>query len=624
MKNNLLLWSIIFILVQTLGWFSILDYKEQELKLLVGFIGALLLIINSIVIKQGLNLKAAQIILTIPIIFICTTSILFSDYKNYHFYYYLSIQAISFLLASIFILIEKNWDEKIKLLAQIIIVLTLLISFVGFIELFIFKKQAGRFLSGQQNISAVIALISMPSISYLLGKDKSYLNIAYQFLVILVILFLFRSRFALILSIIYISAYIYSTIKCRKLYKIGITFFVLLSLLILAINDSRFSTLLTGNDIYIRYYGYERFIKAIVDKFFLGYGLGTIHKIDAQYQNINPEIEILTGVFSFFSSHNDLLDKFVVGGLATGIIYIIINGYIFFAGLMRIINKKCDNAFIYIFITYLILLLQSLVDIHASNFNSLLLIYLFQALILYSLVNVSLSINKFSGAIIHIIFLLPVIFLIILKPINYVEKYNRLIQGIVFKLDISSDLNVLNTNIPHFSRLDTINQYNYLFNTPKENFNEKEFLKLTIHAKEFNRYYRPQIHLTSQFLSATQNQSELLKTYADIFYILSIENRYQTIANSSNVLLEISNEKFIYFESFNNKISILIPVELFNILIKVNSSMGSLHITDEYIDKTILSARGKNSLPLKPEEKYLLNLFFKEINSFARPVIFNK
>lgn len=281
---------------------------------------------------------------------------------------------------SVYLTLVLGKEEKYqKLFYLSLIGLAVIIVLTSFYEHFYLKIQAGRIITGYQNISSAILLISLPLLDKFQKLDWK-IKLIFHAVVMLSIILLLKSRLASIIGVLY-SVYYILNLKNNKKYYIVVILFILLLIPFGIIKiPERFSSLIYGNDVWFRVYIWERLIYAGLENFIMGSGFGKISLLTSEWQHVNPAVELLSGYDTFKSAHNDYIEKFIYGGIFSVLIGISFNFAIIFG---YIKNKKFElkNELI----IYIILLTHSLIDIHNSYLHSSILFSFFQFYLIYKI-----------------------------------------------------------------------------------------------------------------------------------------------------------------------------------------------------------------------------------------------
>jgi hypothetical protein len=280
---------------------------------------------------------------------------------------------------SIYLVIAVAEEKYLKLLYQSLIGLAVMIFLTSLYEHFYLKMQAGRIITGYQNISSAILLLSLPLLEKFQKIDWK-IKLIFHVLVMLTVILLLKSRLAAIIGILY-SVYYILNLNKNKIYYIVVILFLLLLVSFGFIKlPERFSSLIYGNDVWFRVYIWERLIYGGLENFIFGSGFGKISELTSAWQHINPAVELLSGYDTFKSAHNDYIEKFIYGGIFSVFIGFVINLFI----IIGYIKKKKFELKIELII-YIILLMHALIDIHNSYIHSLILFNFFQFYLIYKI-----------------------------------------------------------------------------------------------------------------------------------------------------------------------------------------------------------------------------------------------
>lgn len=507
--------------------------------------------------------------------------------------------------------------EGLKFFTQNIIFLAVVILVCGLYEFFFLGTQPGRIITGYQNISSTIILASIPLALEIKNINK-WLKLSYIILSFSVLILLFKSRFITLIAFLYLIYLIFKNINARHIYKIITLILLLIVICLIFINIDRFANLLVGNDIWLRLFIWDRLIIAGMNNFIFGSGFGKISIISNSSQYINPSIELIIGLNTFHSAHNDLIEKFIYGGVLSLLAHLFINGLIIF-GYFR--YRKFNEE--KIFLVYLFLFAASLTDVHNSNLSSL---------IFFHTIQLYLIIKIYENHNIRDLFLKSISFLILIpsfyflffnrNSISHINLYqsvsNEMIRGVASENRILE----LDSLAPHFMRIDFIKMQTYLIYKQGENFNKSYFEGLLLNTQKYNKYFAPQIQVASQYYSFVNNDEKYLNSLSDFLYSIGVNFRFINISMSGDrVKVLVSDVKNIHFMHDHDQVRIFIPYSLLEQLKIVNSSFGKNKLSSDQIslqvNNFVYTGIGDSS-----EAKELLMKFLNGINQISEKFVF--
>ncbi len=482
------------------------------------------------------------------------------------------------MLIAILLVIELVNKKNIEVFYGTLIFLSGLILLGTLFELFYLKSQPGRIVTGYQNISSAILLISIP----LINKIES-INFRIKLIIIailfLTIVFIFKSRFSTFIGLIYTIYLILDNKRINWHYKLIFGSFFVFTFTGAFYFTDRFLSLINGNDLWVRLGLWERLFTAGAGNFLFGVGFGNISVLTSSWQFINPSVELITTFNTFFSAHNDLLERFIYGGIVSVLISISINLLIIYCYFK---NKKYElkNELV----IYLILFFHSLIDIHNSTLTSLIIFNFFQLYLVFKIYeksNFHTSYLKFS----ILILLFPSITYIYKKDdlrdhvAHYQVTANNMIAGRFFDSDISR----IESQSPHFMRFDFIDMQTYLMHKSGQGFNQTLFETKLLNSRKYNKYYLPQIHVSSQYYSFISDERALTEIYSDYLYYKLINMNIINISfRSSGIQVVLYDKNHISMVDNQNSKVLYIPRNIFGELRRVNSSFGSLKLSDDF------------------------------------------
>lgn len=594
----------------------IANVEQQQPKLIISTMVAMILLLAALPLRKK---KISGVFLIASLLTIIDCFIGFIPGINTMVKTWIE-QSTTLTLAtiiSLLLIIGLDEENKIELFYKSILFIACLIFFSALYELIYLNTQPGRIITGYQNISSSILLISIP-ILLRIKNINQVIKLIISTIIFFVIVFIFKSRFSSIIGLLY---FIYIALNLKQIKRYYKLVFILSIIAIIAIAFSytnRFANLIVGNDLWVRLFIWERLFTAGMDNLLFGIGFGAIPVLTSSWQFINPSVELITTFNTFFSAHNDLLERFIYGGIISLIISIFLNVLIIY-GYFK--NKKYElNAEL---IIYLILWAHSLIDIHNSNLPSLLLFNFFQFYLIYKIYENS----RFS--LIHLKFTLP--FLLVpgftyffykdnIK--DYVNNYQLTTNSMISGNFNEENILWVKKQSPHFMRFDFIDMQTYLMYNSGKNFNKAIFEQKLLSTRRYNKYYLPQIHVSSQYYSFINDDINLLAVYSDFLYYKLVNLRIINISkNPNNVQVRVSENKSISAINDNNTYVYFVPRAVLDELKRVNSSFGSSKLSSFFIqqnlDNFIYTGVGDSA-----SHKIVAKEFFEGINTFSDKFIF--
>lgn len=500
------------------------------------------------------DLKAIIFLMLMPVILL--VNLLFEEQSNLEGWIFINIH----LCAAIYsIIIVSNLDQKKyineKNIAKLIILYGIFIVCSIIVERFLFisSPHLGRFLLGSQNLTSLTLLMTVPfAFLYINNKLLKYF---YILIIVITVSLFIKSRG---LSIILLMVIIYFLINESRIFSIKVKYtlipLILITFAILfAYFNERFLELIYGNALHFRLLTWLRFVEATIQtNLFFGDGPSNVMVNFNKFQNLHPEIGLISKTDIFVNPHSEWVHFFSSAGIIGLLSYCLINFFLIYKFYNFSQKNNVDGFTKAVFICYLILLISAQYDITNATFTTLIIFYMTQAYLYNKLFLFKIKyINQY---------LVAGIFAIILsfsiysqgKSLDLFEKGNEHSLNIAqLKPTIDSDFEKL---APHFIYVDTLKTYYYL-NTAGKNFDEKTFEALIINSRKYNKYFEPSLHLSLQFYSFKRDSSEVLKILSDIVYFILIGENIITIGNDpKNIKVTLGNSNTY---EINSKIHII-------------------------------------------------------------------
>lgn len=541
--NNIYkLWPILILIVLAL------DFQKLSLKLfLVIFIMPILLYVN-LIIEDKTNIEGW----TFVNIHLC--SAIFS-------YIVVTTQNINKFIE------EKIFSKLIMFYGITIIAFTLLEYVLGFTP--------GRTLLDSQNLTSTVILMTIPFIfSYIDDNKKKY---AYVILSLITIALIIKSRGASIILIFLILYYLSRDLKnLNRLNKYAAIFTILIIITFSAFYfNEKFQDLITGNSLFYRLLAWSRYIDLTLETSpVFGNGPSSIIVNFNKYQNIYPQIELISGLNTFVNPHSEWILFFSAGGIFMLSIYLSLNFYIIYKNIILIKNGKLDQFQRNFFICYVILIFSAQYDINNATYSTLILFYVAQAYLLKNIIyEKSININKYISSSFLVILVAGSI-LLQNQSINIFSEYKDFAARSIAEKEVNSQ--IIDSVAPHFIISDTLKAINYL-NTAKENFNDYKFSNLIEEARNFNKYTEPSLQLGLQYFSFKRDKNKTLSVLSDILYLTLVREGIINIAVPQDNIKVIVCEKLTYKYSKNNHTVCLTTKTLDNLMLAA-SSFGKIEV----------------------------------------------
>lgn len=518
---------------------------------------------------------------------------------------------------SIYLVLGLREEKYLHIFYYVIIGLAFLILITSAYEFLYLNIQPGRMVTGYQNISSAVLLSALPLLMRL-NNINLFIKLTALILFYLAIVILFKSRFSSVIGLIYILYLALFSKSFSWYYRLSLVFLSATAVIAGLYLTDRFSNLIYGNDFQVRLFIWERLISAGFNNFIFGSGFGNISILTSSWQFINPSIELITSFNTFHSAHNDLVEKFIYGGIVSVVISLCINFSILY-GYFK--NKKYELKTE--LIIYLILFSHSLIDIHNSNLASLILFNFFQFYLIFKIYEEG-QLNVIYLKFLTIILLVPG-FIFILNSNHFkdhVSHYKITANNMIAGNFNDSDLAKLDNMSPHFMRLDFIKMQTYLMYKSGQGFNKAIFEDKLLQTRKYNKYYVPQIHVSSQYYAFSGDKKNLLSIYSDLLYIKLVNSNLINISvGGDQVNVEVTESKNISMISSGKSTTLFIPKNLLEQLIRVNSSFGLHKLPNEFfqqdLNNFIYTGTGDKS-----KSKKAVVEFFETVNSFSDRFIF--
>jgi hypothetical protein len=581
------------------------QYAKLDLALILGLLFYPIFIYKILLIKKEKIRTSPTIYLLIPLIIEIIINIYIGNYGR-DSYYDIAIISIAILFSVYYFYevpseVDKNiiFSFLIGLISVCIILITLLT------QLFYdqIKVNPGAIISGNQNISAYILLLSTPFILNL--SISRLLKLVYFLSIFIIISFIYKSRIPALILLIYSLVIIFNRQDFQiSKHKIILGLFIITTcVIVLFIFNERFNELLKI-DIYLRVLPLLRIYEgAEVKNLLIGYGTNNFATVIYSFQNIYPILEVLIPDSAFIYAHNFLIDRLISGGIIPFIFYFLLFATLILRPFIFSNYQAKRNP------AYHALVIAVFMALYDVVFNSIT-GYLFFVLIVGLLSSdfLKLKIQKIILIILPLFLLLPGYFYKFNHQIGHHDSYNQLINQVNAGLGNEEKLRKFSEKYPHYAEIDTVNTYFYLKND--SSLFDENFKSMNI----FNKYYNKRLHLSSQYFALKNKDEDLLSVYSDILYkILILSKQVSPIYKNSNVSVVITNNdpNLSYLSVPCCKMSI--PRDMFNQIKYVNSGVSDLKISPESLDfvvaGSVYSADAKSkSLDAKIVREFLLNV----------------
>lgn len=606
-----LLWAVGFLIIQSSGLIEI------SLSLIIT-----LCLIVCISILITIN-NAEKINLGLMLVILATLSTYFINIKNIiNVGYYALNQVVIVITVIVYALLFTNlYKQKEKVLdyfKYLILGISLLLVISFFIEFIVYGKQPGEIIKGNKNLSASFLLVAMPTLATLGGLSKYY-----KFLGLLsiftILTFVLKARFSAILAFLYLTYEIKNIfdLSAKKIILLLLAAVVLISCL-LFYND-RFNELINGNSLLFRWYSWNRLLNTLnAHEFFWGYSPGAVSILFSKYQYLIPQIEIISGLKTFHSSHNYFIDAYLSGGVIFFLINLILNLLI----IIKFFRHEKTDVLKYVFVVYILLLLQAMVDIHNHIFSGYLVFILFQFILIGFFYKKTIKVTN-NILIITLVVILGSLtyYKSLQKNNNHIDNYKNISRDLILNKSNSAEVDDFEKFSPHFMRIDFFKMYHYLVNNSGEQFNKNIFEDKILTSRKYNKYFIPQIHVSSQYYSFVNNDAQLLEIYSDLIYLKMIEIGFDNISlNSDQIqikLVEKPNANLILVSDKVTQVhTLFLPVRIFENFKRVNSSFGPAKISNEFI-QTELNNFQYNGFKDSAKAKKVVQELLISINLFS-------
>lgn len=509
-----------------------------------------------------------------------------------------------------------------EVLSKLVISISITLMASTFIELTIKYDlggvEVGRYLTGNQNITSYILLVSLPLLNYL--KISDYMKFIYYILTFICIGFLYKARLASVIFIIYC---LYEIIKYQSAnyFKFLLIILNIIGMVLIIYLNERFYHLL-GNDIYFRILPILRILLGYdSSNLLIGVGSGNFAPLFYSLQNTYPSIEIIFWKDVFIHAHNFLIDRLISGGGGVFALYLIIYGFIVFNYFK---SYKTDHLK-YIYHAFFIGLIFSLFDIVHNHLSAYILFQIFTFIILSESIkfNYSSKINYLSKSI-GLILIVPLLSLLLGygNNGNHHYLYNRLVTNLNQKNLSDKELTGFIEKFPHYAEIDTINFYYHLF---RNNLQMTDSMKhLLVSMNSFNKFSDKRLHFSTKYYSIENKEHELINVYRDIIYKIMVTKKFISPVTSVEKIIFVVNREsgHIVFNISDTNCYIDLPRDIFKQLKLLNSGLLGLKITDESINLVVSQASTTVDLTYKKRSIEVLTEFFATINNYSEPLKF--
>lgn len=615
----------LFLLAQVINKFG--DLNAQLAKIEIAFY--LILIYIPFFVLSFRKLKYEKInfsiilILSIPIIFEFLTNEYHQNRTNIA-YYDLSLMTASVILLMYFIAIDKTVDQKNIILANLIFITAAILIIITILNIYFnfdgVNINKGRFITGNQNISAYILLISLPFLMPLMIRN--YYKVAYIILVFFIIAFIYKSRIPTIISFLYGIYTIYTIYQTRdkKAYLFIASFVTLSIAVVIFIFNDRFHNLISY-DIYFRLLPLLRIYNSLdINNLVFGVGTGNLAAFLYSNQDKYAVLELMLPADAFTYAHNFLIDRLVSAGIFVFLLYLAL--YIFI--ISRYIKIKDKSLYLKsLFHAFVIGLLISFYDIVHNTFSGYSIFTLITGLLFLNLYTIQKKFNKYLFLILFIFLLTPLVFYKHNNIMGHHHDYNNIINLINSGKDAKSQISTLSMEHPHYAEIDSLITYQKYFQESL-NANEPDFKVAFFNMNKFNKYRNSRLHFSSQYYASKNFDNDLIDVYSDIIYrSLVLKKVVNPLHNSKNMIFSVVNSGHNNIEFISRPCCTLnIPKDMFKQIKFVNSGVTTLKITDESIDfvaaNTIYSIDSEDVA----RDTLIVKEFLREINKFSEPLKF--
>jgi hypothetical protein len=622
-NKNFIPFYVLIFLTQIVNRFG--ELTGQYAKIEIAICAALLYLPFFLLTtkRQEINSTSKFVmgLLAIPLFIECIINISHENIGKIG-YYDLSVMSLPLIFLIYFLNIKKSQEEKNILLCNIIlstgfvIVLTTLINLaINFNNI---PGNVGAYITGNQNISSYILLISLPFIVHF--KINNLYKVFYVITIVIVISFVYKSRLPSILAVTY-SVYLVINIfnfKKNALLIVGVICIGIVSIVSLLIFNERFKYLL-NYDLYLRIIPIFRVFEGInLNNLSLGVGTGNFAAFFYANQDKYSVLEVMNPGETYTYAHNFLIDRLVSGGVIVFGLYLALYGYVFYR--YCFVSKK-DLLLQALFHSFLIGLILSFFDIVHNSISGYSFFILILGLLLTNITENKGGFKNFTLIGILVILFIPILLFKIYENKDHHYNYNNIINSIGLSDDLYTQVKDFSEAYPHYGEIDGIQAY-YLIKSGE--LNKESFKESFSSMNQFNKYRDARLHLSSQYYAALNIDNELINVYSDILYkniipkkmISPIHNRYQVVVN---IIDDGSlNIKFIS----NPCCKLNIPTDMFKQIKYVNSGVTNLKITEESINFVVRNAHYSVDSKDLARDTLVVKEFLREINKFSEPLKF--
>lgn len=209
-----------------------------------------------------------------------------------------------------------------------------------------------------------------------------------------------------------------------------------------------------------------------------------------------------------------------------------------------------------------------------------------------------------------------------LKFKDHIKNYQYVANNMILGIFNPDQIKELDKSSPHFMRIDFIKMQTYLMYFSGKDFDQTLFNIKLLETRKYNRYYEPQIHVSSQYYSFINDDKNLLEVYSDFLYYLLVREQIIRISvSNNNIAVRINDEKNISIVESNGTYILFIPKALFENLKRVNSSFGTTKLSEDFFIQ-VLSNFTYNGSGDAVKAKMISKAFFDGINRFSQKFFF--
>jgi len=622
-NKNLTLLYFLFLLVHVVNRFGELtgQYAKLELACYVIFIYLPFFIQNVKNFRINEENIYATLLVAIPLSIELLINAL-HDNHNKIAYYDLSVMSISLIFLYYFLSLniekrEKNLMVGCAILSIALIILifaigNIIINFNGVID-------SGAYITGNQNISSYILLVSLPFLRTL--PLKNLYKLSYVFLVVLVICFIFKARIPSVIVVVYCIYLVLNlfNIKNSNILAFGLFLFGLIFISLLFFYNQRFSALL-NYDLYLRAIPLMRVWESFtLNNFIFGVGTGNIAVLIYSAQDLYPVLEIMNPGETYTYAHNFLVDRLVSGGILVFISYLIIYGLVVY----RYIGIKDRNSQLQaLFHSYSIGLLLSFYDVVHNSFSGYSIFILILGMLIINLFEFKIKLKKVF-LLTCLIFFIPALIFKNLENKDHHYDYNSIINRISLEKSFHQDIVSFSARYPHYAEIDALDTYHRNF-VGSYKSDPNGFQLAFKNMNTFNKYRNSRLHFSSQYYALLNLENDLVDVYSDILYRSLIVKKVVTpLYDRQKISVKNINDGSLNINFISQPCCTLnIPSDMFRQIKYVNSGLTNLKITEESIDFVAANATYSIDSKNSTRDTIVVKEFLRDVNKFSGPLKF--